>query len=64
VKKYLVYVVESGKAVQRELDVNYVNHVNLAIDGGVAVGDSLVVEGQNNLRDSVAVSIIQEENEL
>ncbi len=64
VKKYMVYVIESGKAVQRELDVNYVNHVKLAIDGGVAVGDTLVVEGQNNLRDSVAVSIILEENEL
>jgi RND family efflux transporter MFP subunit len=62
VKKYLVYVVESGKAIQRELDINYVNHVNIAIDGGVAVGDTLITEGQNNLRDSVAVSIIQEEN--
>ena len=61
-KKYTVYVVESGQAIQRELDVNYVNHVNIAINGGVAVGDSLIIEGQNNLRDSVAVLIIQEEN--
>ena len=64
VKKYLVYVVENGKALQRELDVNYVNHMNIAVNGGVAVGDTLVIEGQNNLRDSVAVSIIQEENNL
>lgn len=64
VKKYTVYVVEGGKAMQRELDVNYVNHVNLAINSGVQVGDSLIIEGQNNLRDSVAVSVIQEENEL
>ena len=62
VKKYTVYVVESGQAIQRELDVNYLNHVNIAINGGVAVGDSLIIEGQNNLRDSVAVSIIKEEN--
>ncbi len=64
VKKYLVFVVESGKAVQRELDVNYVNHTKIAVNGGIAVGDSLIIEGQNNLRDSVAVSIIHEENEL
>ena len=63
-KKYLVYIVENGKALQRELAVNYVNHLNIAIEGGVAVGDSLVIEGQNNLRDSVAVSIIQKENTL
>ncbi|MBN1558959.1 efflux RND transporter periplasmic adaptor subunit [candidate division KSB1 bacterium] len=64
VKKYLVYVVEDGVALQRELDVNYINHVNIAINGGVAVGDSLVIEGQNNLRDSLAVSIIQKEKAL
>jgi len=64
VKKYLVYVVDDGKALQRELDVFYVNHLNIAINGGVNVGDLLVIEGQNNLRDSVAVSIIQEDKEL
>jgi len=63
-KKYTVFVVKDGKAIQRELDVEYVNHINIAVDGGVAVGDSLIIEGQNNLRDSVAVSIIQEENEI
>jgi membrane fusion protein (multidrug efflux system) len=64
VKKYLVYIVENGKALERELDVNYINHMNIAVNGGLAVGDSLVIEGQNNLRDSVAVSIIQKENAL
>lgn len=64
VKKYLVYVVENGKAVQRELAVNYLNHIRIAVDGGVAVGDTLVIEGQNNLRDSVAVSIIKKENTI
>ena len=60
-KRYLVFVVENEKAIQRELDVNYVNHIRLAINSGVAVGEKLVVEGQNNLRDSVAVVITGEE---
>ena len=64
VKKYLVYVVENGQAMQRELAVNYINHMNIAVDGGISIGDSLVIEGQNNLRDSVAVSIIKKESEL
>ncbi len=64
VRKYMVYVVDNGQALQRELKVNYVNHMNIAVDGGVAVGDTLVIEGQNNLRDSVAVAIIQKENVL
>ncbi|MBN1480489.1 efflux RND transporter periplasmic adaptor subunit [candidate division KSB1 bacterium] len=64
VKKYLVYVVENGKALQRELEVNYINHMNIAVDAGVAVGDSLVIEGQYNLRDSVAVLIIKKENKI
>mgnify|MGYP006284230755 CR=1 FL=1 len=64
VRKYSVFVVEDGMALQRELDVNYVNHINIAVDGGVSVGDSLIIEGQNNLRDSIAVTIIQKENEI
>jgi RND family efflux transporter MFP subunit len=63
-KKYLVFVVENEIAIQRELDVNYVNHVRLAINGGVRVGEKLVIEGQNNLRDSVAVAITEEEAAL
>lgn len=61
IKKYLVFVIAGDKAVQRELDVNYVNHVSIAINGGLAVGEKLVVQGQNNLRDNVGVMIIEEE---
>lgn len=64
VKKYSVFVVQDGKAYQRELNVNYVNHISLAVDSGINVGDMIVVEGQNNLRDSLEVMIIQEENQL
>ena len=64
VKKYSVFIVKNGKALQRELQTSYINHINIAVSGGVDVGDTLVVEGQNNLRDSVAVSIIREGSAL
>lgn len=59
VKNYYIFVVENDKAVQRKLDVFYVNHVNIAVNGGVAVGEKMVISGQNNLRDSSKVSVVQ-----
>lgn len=56
IKNYFVYVVDdSSKAEQRKLSVEYVNHVNLAINDGLTVGEKLVVSGQNNLRDGIGV---------
>ena len=63
VKKYYVFIVENDRAIRRELDVKYVNHRFIAVNSGVEIGDQLVIEGQNNLRDSVAVSIIKEGSE-
>ena len=63
VKNYYVFVIDSSRAVQKKLNVLYVNHNWLAVKSGVEVGEKLVVSGQNNLRDGLAVSIItQEEN--
>ncbi len=64
VKKYSVFIVKNNKAAKRDLDISYINHINIAVSGGIEIGDTLVVEGQNNLRDNMAVSIIQEDNTL
>ena len=64
IKNYSVFIIENNKAVQRELEISYINHVNIAVSSGVAAGDTLVIEGQNNLRDGMAVSIIQEDNTI
>ena len=62
VKNYFVYVVnDSSKAEQRKLTVNYVNHKNIAIDAGVSLGEKLVISGQNNLRDGIAVLQVDKE---
>lgn len=64
VKNYYVYVVnDSARAEQRLLDVDYVNHQNIAVKSGIAVGEKLVVEGQNNLRDGMSVLIAGEGSE-
>ncbi len=64
VKNYFVFVVDSNRAVQKKLDVSYVNHKSIAVSSGINVGDILVVAGQNNLREGLPVSIVNKENPL
>ena len=60
VKKYFVFVVgDSGKAVQRPIEVTYVNQVNIAVKSGLKRGETIVVSGQNNLRDGMSVTPVQ-----
>ncbi|MCI0495464.1 efflux RND transporter periplasmic adaptor subunit [candidate division KSB1 bacterium] len=61
IKNYFVFVVDSSKAHQRKLKVQYVNHRYVAVDSGIVIGEKLVISGQNNLREGVAVSIASEE---
>ena len=60
-KNYYVYTVENGHAKQRKLNIRYINHKSIAVNSGIAVGDTLVVLGQNNLRDGLPVSITTNE---
>jgi RND family efflux transporter MFP subunit len=57
VKNFYVYTIENGTAKQNKLNVRYVNHKSIAVDGGISVGDTLVVAGQNSLRDGVPVIV-------
>jgi RND family efflux transporter MFP subunit len=57
VRNYYAFVVDSNQAVQRKLNILYANHRWLAVESGLDIGDRLVVAGQNNLRDGLAVSI-------
>jgi membrane fusion protein (multidrug efflux system) len=59
VKKYFVFTVDSGKAIQRPIEVDYVNEVNIAVRSGLQAGDTIVVSGQNNLRDGMAVAAVR-----
>ncbi|MDZ7261445.1 MAG: efflux RND transporter periplasmic adaptor subunit, partial [candidate division KSB1 bacterium] len=57
VKNFYVFVVDSNRAQHRKLDVLYANHKSLAVTSGVQIGENLVIAGQNNLRDGMAVTI-------
>jgi RND family efflux transporter MFP subunit len=61
-RNYYVFVVDSNKAVQKKLNVSYVNHKSLAVSSGIKIGDRLVIAGQNNLREDVPVIVVKEED--
>jgi RND family efflux transporter MFP subunit len=61
IKNYYVFVADSNRAEQRKLEVLYANHQYLAISSGIRVGEKLVTLGQNMLRDSAKVMIVNEE---
>ena len=62
VRNYFVYVVKNGKAEQRTLDVEFLNHTRIAVRAGVSVDENLVVDGQNKLRDGAAVVVTTRED--
>lgn len=59
VTNYFAYVIEDGKAVQRQLQPLYINHTQLAIAEGLKAGEQLIVSGQNNVRDGSVVDIVK-----
>ncbi len=63
-KNYYVYLIKNGKASQIKLDVTYLNHKNIAVDTAVAIDDSLVISGQNNLRDGMSVRVVKERGDI
>ena len=54
-----VFVVHDGRAYLRSVVIGTANADTLGIQGGLSDGDVVVVNGQNNLRDSSAVAIVQ-----
>jgi RND family efflux transporter MFP subunit len=62
VKNYFVFTVENNTSMQKKLDVLYINHRAIAVNSGVNIGDTLVVTGQNNLRDGLQVKIVNKED--
>jgi RND family efflux transporter MFP subunit len=59
ITNYFAFIVQDGKAVQRQLQPLYINHVQLAVSEGVRSGDQLIVSGQANVRDGSFVDVIK-----
>jgi RND family efflux transporter MFP subunit len=59
IKTPQVYVVKDGKAFLRQITVTGEAGDTLGVRQGVLEGDQVVINGQNNLRDSASVQIVQ-----
>lgn len=58
VKNPQVFVIENGMAKRRDLVVGDLIGSKIAVLQGLREGETVVVSGQNNLKDSVTVDIV------
>lgn len=58
-KNAQVFVVENGIAKLRNIVVGSKVGTNLEVLTGITLGESIVVNGQNNLKDNVAVNVVK-----
>jgi len=54
-----VYVVENGIAHLRNIVIGGAYDTKLSIRSGLSEGESIVVNGQNNLKDNIAVTVLK-----
>lgn len=52
-----VYVVENGIAVRKVLSVGYIGEETVEILGGITESDTIIVGGQNKVREGGQVKI-------
>lgn len=58
-KNAQVFVVENGIAKLRKVIIGSEVGTNLEVLSGLTLGESIVVNGQNNLKDNVAVNVVK-----
>ncbi|MEX2471628.1 MAG: efflux RND transporter periplasmic adaptor subunit [Gemmatimonadota bacterium] len=54
-----VFVVQDGQAMEQEVTLGYSRGDRVEIETGVSAGDTVVIVGQDNLRDGAAVRIME-----
>ncbi|HSQ41634.1 MAG TPA: efflux RND transporter periplasmic adaptor subunit [Fibrobacteraceae bacterium] len=59
IKDPKVYVIEDGKAHLRPVSLAMVSNGEVAVSDGIKAGDKVVLSGQMNLLDGVAVKVVQ-----
>jgi membrane fusion protein (multidrug efflux system) len=60
--EFFVYVVDSARVTQRKVTLGKQVHTNIIISEGLAVGETIVTEGVQNLREGSSVTIAQASN--
>lgn len=56
---YYVYVVKDGRAHMKNIKIGIQQGNQVEVVSGLAQGDSVVIQGQNRLRDNMQVKVIQ-----
>ncbi|MDR3000816.1 MAG: efflux RND transporter periplasmic adaptor subunit [Fibromonadaceae bacterium] len=59
VKDPKVYVIENGKAIMRRIVLNGVEGTSAIVQGGLSLGEQVVLTGHQNLYENAAVRILQ-----
>jgi len=59
IKDAHVYVIENGKAVYRKIETGFESDRDIEVTSGLNVGEILVVNGGNNLKEGTEVNIVK-----
>ncbi|MDQ7816850.1 MAG: efflux RND transporter periplasmic adaptor subunit [Melioribacteraceae bacterium] len=59
IKKYYVFVVENGRAKLKEVKTGMANNGQIEITGGINIGDTIIVVGQNIVKEDQPVNVIE-----
>ena len=59
VKKYFIFIVDSGSAKLKEVQTGILNNGQIEISGGINLGDSVIVVGQNIVKEGQIVNVIE-----
>ena len=58
-KKYFIYVIENGKAKLNEVKTGILNDGQVEITNGLNMGDSVIIVGQNIVKEGQTVNVIE-----
>ena len=59
VKKYFLFVVENGSAKLKEVKTGIFNNGQVEINKGLNAGDSIIIVGQNIVKEGQSVKVIE-----
>lgn len=59
VKKFFLYVIQSSTARLREVNTGIANNGQIEITNGLTLGDSVIIVGQNIVKDGQPVNVIE-----
>jgi len=59
VKKYFLFVISNGKAKLKEVKTGILNDGQIEITDGLNVGDTVIVVGQNIVKEDQKVKVIE-----